>query len=147
MHTKSVLQQKCADASTHAYIHTYHAHTQFHYSLNISIRTLGTHLLEIFDNGTQLSNSPVLVAVVPRDCLGRYGRNSLRMSNEEGECVCSNVAFILGDQCMEAKVVVLAALLPIVAVSGECPMCVHVCMYICICVCVHIHKAVYVQVE
>ncbi len=53
--------------------------------------------------------------------------------------MCSNVAFILGDQCMEAKVVVLAALLPIVAVSGECPMCVHVCMYICICVCVYIY--------
>eukprot|EP00281_Chroomonas_sp_CCMP1168_P019235 CAMPEP_0206225022 /NCGR_PEP_ID=MMETSP0047_2-20121206/7333_1 /ASSEMBLY_ACC=CAM_ASM_000192 /TAXON_ID=195065 /ORGANISM="Chroomonas mesostigmatica_cf, Strain CCMP1168" /LENGTH=693 /DNA_ID=CAMNT_0053648009 /DNA_START=65 /DNA_END=2143 /DNA_ORIENTATION=+ len=81
-----------------------------------SVTQMGTHVLELFVNDTQLDNSPVRLLIRPRDCSLVFGEGSLRVPDETGECLCQSGTFELGGRCTQTFVVVLSVLLP----TGAC---------------------------
>ncbi len=115
---------------------------QLYYYINETIDVMGTHLLEVFVNGEQIENSPLLLSVIELDCERVYGRDSLRVNDANGECICSNLSFpasngkcqpipvctgwttLRGVECVESELfrlrtILLSSLLPAFGVLGE----------------------------
>ena len=74
---------------------------QNYYHVQEGINVVGTHLLEIFVDGVQLDNSPLLLSVIPLDCTRIYGADSFRVNDANGGCVCSNMSIEIGAMCLD----------------------------------------------
>jgi hypothetical protein len=63
----------------------------------------------------QLSNSPVLLRIVDRDCAVHFGPASLRAANDAGACVCGEWAVeVAGGTCMLVGTLVAVVAVPLV---------------------------------
>jgi hypothetical protein len=71
---------------------------------------------QVFGDGVQLSNSPVLVRIVDRDCAAAFGPASLRAADDAGACVCGAWAVeVAGGTCMLVGALVAVVAVPLVA--------------------------------
>jgi hypothetical protein len=65
----------------------------FHF--DIASAMIGTHFVELRANGEPVSNSPFLIEVTARDCVGAHEVASLT-----GECVCDQVSQRINGSCV-----------------------------------------------
>ncbi len=71
---------------------------------------------QVFGDGVQLPNSPVLIRVVDRDCAAAYGPASLRAADDAGACVCGEWAVeAAGGACLLVGTLAAVVAVPLVA--------------------------------
>lgn len=90
------------------------------YETDIKVDTVGVHIIEFFIDGSQISESPMLFEIMPRDCLTEYGKNSLREPDGSGECVCKTNVYDINSKCVELWVIAISVALPVLALLLCC---------------------------
>jgi hypothetical protein len=87
------------------------------YAFAVATAERGVHVLEVFEGGRQLPNSPVLLAVVERDC---GGAGAHRAADARGECACAAGAAAAGGACVPYATLVPAVVVPAAALLVVC---------------------------
>jgi hypothetical protein len=72
----------------------------FAYEVKITDTTVQTQVVEIRVDGKPISQSPVRVMVIERDCKSEFG-NKL-VPNDVGDCVCSSNTYRMGNRCVDS---------------------------------------------
>jgi len=79
----------------------------------MSFAYTGLYLIQIYLDGKEVQNSPILLRVSPRRCVLDFKDDyMLRVPNEIGICVCNSGAIDLGNGCFAISNLLLAILLP-----------------------------------
>ncbi|CAE8627347.1 unnamed protein product, partial [Polarella glacialis] len=89
--------------------------TEFLVTLPTQIQ--GSHLLEIFMNGRQISESPLIVQVDPRNCKKEKG--PLWDPTSNGECICTNDAILLFNECYLFAYILCSVLFPLAMATAS----------------------------
>jgi hypothetical protein len=78
--------------------------------IQVSTRRVGSHILEVWINGTRVPASPLYIDVIPRDC----GVNQLS-DPVQGYCTCTPTSFQLAgtDQCVRYQTFLLSLFFPL----------------------------------
>jgi hypothetical protein len=88
------------------------------YELTITERQIGVQVIEVTFDGEPISQSPIRVMVDPLDCDAIYGEGSNRAADSDGECVCGNNTYQMGNTCMESQFFFLIIFAAVFAVAG-----------------------------
>lgn len=72
------------------------------YEVIVTDTRVQVQVIEVSVNGDPISQSPIRVEVVDKDCDAIYGESSLREADAEGNCVCENNTYELGNGCVES---------------------------------------------
>ncbi|CAB9499442.1 activated protein kinase catalytic subunit alpha-1 [Seminavis robusta] len=79
-----------------------HIEGTYAYEFTVFDKAVQTQVVDISVNGVPISQSPIRVMVVPKDCDVIYGESALRQADALGNCVCRDNTYELGSKCLEA---------------------------------------------
>ena len=72
------------------------------YDFVVTDKKVQVQVIDIFVNGKPISQSPIRVEVIDKDCDAIHGESSLREADAAGNCVCENNTYEMSGSCVES---------------------------------------------
>ncbi|EDQ85134.1 uncharacterized protein MONBRDRAFT_34366 [Monosiga brevicollis MX1] len=79
-----------------------------HYFFQLSSAARGSHVMEVFINGEQAPNSPLILAIGERTCTATNTE-----ADETGLCVCTSTSTSVGGSCFDTNYLIISIAVPV----------------------------------